>query len=148
MSSAHRLFRLPASGRLGGVCAGIADYLDIDVTLVRLVWVVLSVVPGCFIGGAIAYGVAWMVMPVSGTITVVGPRKRLMRSTTDRKLGGVCGGIADYLSVDATVIRLVWAILTIFPGAIVLGIVAYLVAWFIMPERHGDAPMMPEPHTA
>ena len=46
----------------------------------------------------------------------------------------MCGGLAEYFKVDSTVVRLLWAMLTIFPGAIVLGIVAYLVAWFIMPE--------------
>ena len=49
MTSPKRLVRKPASGRLGGVCAGIADYLDTDVTLVRLLWVILSIVPGGFI---------------------------------------------------------------------------------------------------
>jgi phage shock protein PspC (stress-responsive transcriptional regulator) len=60
--------------------------------------------------------------------------KRLTRSTTDRKIAGVCGGLAAYLGVDATAVRLVWAVLAIIPGAIVLGVIAYLVAWFIMPE--------------
>ena len=38
----RRLVRLPAAGRLGGVCAGIADYLDVDVTFVRLAWIPLA----------------------------------------------------------------------------------------------------------
>jgi phage shock protein PspC (stress-responsive transcriptional regulator) len=66
--------------------------------------------------------------------------RRLTRSTTDRKIAGVCGGLAEYLKVDSTVTRLVWAILTIVPGAIVLGVAAYLLAWFIMPvERAPQA---------
>ena len=60
--------------------------------------------------------------------------KRLVRSATDCKIAGVCGGLAEYLEVDSTIVRLVWAILTIVPGAIFLGILAYLVAWFIMPR--------------
>ena len=42
--------------------------------------------------------------------------KRLMRSSTDIKLAGVCGGIAEYLNLDPTLVRLVWAILTLLPG--------------------------------
>ena len=40
--------------------------------------------------------------------------KRLYRSETDRMLAGVCGGLADYLSVDATLIRLIWALVVLF----------------------------------
>jgi phage shock protein PspC (stress-responsive transcriptional regulator) len=134
MNAPKRLFRTPSTGRIAGVCAGIAEYLDADVTLIRLAWVVLSIVPGCVIGGVVAYLVAWAIMPVS-TVTAEGrpDRRRLTRSTADRKLAGVCGGLADYLALDATAVRLLWIVLTIVPGAIVLGIVAYIVAWFIMP---------------
>jgi phage shock protein C len=45
----------------------------------------------------------------------------------------VCGGLAEYLGVDSTAVRVLWAVLTIIPGAIVLGVVAYVAAWFIMP---------------
>jgi phage shock protein PspC (stress-responsive transcriptional regulator) len=127
-----RLVRLPAQGRIGGVCAGIADYLDTDVTAVRLIWVVLSIVPGALIGGILAYLAAWMLMPQANVPVASAPR--LTRSATDRKIAGVCGGIAEYLAVDPTVIRLLWVILTVVPGAIVLGVVAYFVAWFIVPD--------------
>src|SRR5437588_3337699 len=135
MSSPKRLYRNSSAGRIAGVCAGIAEYLDADVTLIRLVWVVLSIVPGGFIGGIIAYIAAWAIMPDSSIpATAERGALRLTRSTTDRKLAGVCGGLAEYFAIDATVVRLLWAVLTIIPGAIVLGIVAYLVAWFIMPN--------------
>jgi len=135
MSSPKPLYRKSSAGRIAGVCAGIAEYLDADVTLIRLVWVVLTIVPGCFIGGIVAYIAAWAIMTDSSLPSDAGTTSpRLTRSTTDRKLGGVCGGLAEYFKVDSTAVRLLWAMLTIFPGAIVLGIVAYLVAWFIMPE--------------
>ena len=57
----------------------------------------------------------------------------MTRSATERKVAGVCGGLAEYFQVDATVIRLLWAVLTIVPGMIVLGVLAYVAAWFIMP---------------
>ena len=61
------------------------------------------------------------------------PNAPLQRSH-DRIIAGVCGGLADYLGIDSTAIRLLWIVLAIFPGAVVLGVVAYFVAWFIMPE--------------
>lgn len=60
--------------------------------------------------------------------------RRLMRSATDSKIAGVCGGLAEYLGVDPTIVRLFWAVLAVVPGGIVGGIVAYLVAWVIMPK--------------
>ena len=129
-----RLYRRSTSGRLGGVCAGIAEYMDADVALVRLVWIVLSIVPGGLIGGLIAYAVAWVVMPdATGPAPELPETRRLMRSATDRKIAGVCGGLAEYLDVDATVVRVVWAILAVVPGGIIFGVLAYLVGWFIMP---------------
>jgi len=136
-----RLYRRSTSGRLGGVCAGIAEYMDADVTLVRLLWIVLSIVPGGLIGGVLAYAIAWIVMPdATGPAPQLPETRRLMRSATDRKIAGVCGGLADYLDVDATVVRVVWAILAVVPGGIVFGVLAYLVAWFVMPIRHTVQP--------
>jgi phage shock protein PspC (stress-responsive transcriptional regulator) len=131
-TSARRLVRVPAEGRIAGVCGGIAAYLDTDVTAVRLAWIILSIVPGGVVGGLAAYIAAWLIMPES-TESASPLRKRLTRSSRDRKLGGVCGGLAEYFAVDSTAVRLLWAILTIVPGAIVLGLLAYAVAWFIMP---------------
>ena len=57
--------------------------------------------------------------------------KKLHKSATDRKLAGVCGGIAEYLDVDPTVVRVVWAIGSAFAGA---GVIAYIACAIIMPE--------------
>jgi phage shock protein PspC (stress-responsive transcriptional regulator) len=58
--------------------------------------------------------------------------KRLTRSRIDHKLGGVCGGLAEYLDVDATLIRVlaVLAILVTLP----VSLVAYVVLWAVIPE--------------
>jgi phage shock protein PspC (stress-responsive transcriptional regulator) len=50
---------------LAGVCGGLAEYFEVDSTPIRLLWVVLSICPGAIIGGVVAYGVAWLVMPVA-----------------------------------------------------------------------------------
>ncbi|MFO8059591.1 MAG: PspC domain-containing protein [Bacillota bacterium] len=59
--------------------------------------------------------------------------KRLLRSRRERMLGGVCGGLAEYLAADPTVIRLVWVLLSLMWGA---GIMLYLAAWIIVPEEY------------
>jgi len=128
------LRRLPAEGKIAGVCSGLAAYLDADVTLVRLAWVALSIVPGVFIGGLVAYIVAWLFVPEGQReqgATYAG--KPLLRSTTDRTIGGVCGGVAEYLGVDSTIVRALWVVLSIYPGAVIGGLLAYLIAWFIIP---------------
>jgi phage shock protein PspC (stress-responsive transcriptional regulator) len=128
--------RLPDEGKIAGVCAGLAAYFDVDVTVVRLVWVILSIVPGVFIGGLVAYIAAWILTPVARPQDHVLPVGRLARSETDKQIAGVCGGLADFFGVDSTIVRLAAVILAIYPGAIIGGIVAYLIAWFIiMPAR-------------
>ena len=56
--------------------------------------------------------------------------KRLFRSKKDRILAGVCGGIGNYFRVDPVIIRLIWAIF-VFAGG--FGILAYILAWLIIP---------------
>ena len=59
-------------------------------------------------------------------------KKRLYKSSTDKKVCGVCGGIANYFDVDPTVIRLIWVI---FSLAGVSGLIAYIIAAIIMPDE-------------
>lgn len=58
--------------------------------------------------------------------------KRLYRSRRDRMIGGVCGGLAEYLDTDPTIIRLALALSILLGGA---GILAYLIMWIIIPEE-------------
>ncbi|WP_426661251.1 PspC domain-containing protein [Rhodanobacter aciditrophus] len=57
--------------------------------------------------------------------------KRLCRSRQNRTLAGVCGGIAEYLGWDPTLVRVAWIILTLLGGS---GILIYLILWLVMPE--------------
>lgn len=57
----------------------------------------------------------------------------LTRSIYDKKIAGVCAGVAHYLDVDVTVVRLVWLVLTFFPPSV--GLIAYIVAWIVMPKE-------------
>lgn len=59
-------------------------------------------------------------------------RKRLYRSITDRKVAGVCGGIADYFGVDTTLVRLAWLIAIFSAGS---GLIVYILAVIIIPNE-------------
>ena len=57
--------------------------------------------------------------------------KKLYRSKTQRVIAGVCGGIAEYFNIDPTIVRLMWVLFCFAGGA---GILAYIIAWIIVPE--------------
>ena len=64
------------------------------------------------------------------------PPRRLSRSTADRMVGGVCGGIAGYLGVDATLVRLAVVVLALAAGN---GVLLYVAAWLLMPDGDGSS---------
>jgi phage shock protein C len=139
-TTSRRFVRLPGEGKLAGICAGLAAYFDADVTIVRLVWVILSIIPGVLIGGLVAYIAAWILTPVARPEeqpAIMG--KRLARSETDKQIAGVCGGLAEFFGVDSTIVRLAAVVIAIYPGAVIGGVVAYLIAWFIMPPARTES---------
>jgi phage shock protein PspC (stress-responsive transcriptional regulator) len=71
--------------------------------------------------------------PVTGASTYASSgstRKRLVRSTNDKKIAGVAAGLADYFDLDPTIIRLVWLLAALFAGT---GVLAYLILWIALP---------------
>jgi phage shock protein C len=58
-------------------------------------------------------------------------RKRLVRSTNDRKLAGVCAGLADYFDLDPTIVRVLWVVAFFCAGS---GLLAYIILWVAVPE--------------
>ena len=60
------------------------------------------------------------------------PTRRLMRSRYEGKVAGVCAGVAHYLDVDVTLVRLVWLVVTFMPPSV--GLIAYIIAWIVIPE--------------
>jgi len=61
--------------------------------------------------------------------------KRLYKSSTNKTLCGVCGGIGEYFNIDPTLIRLAWIIFSLAGGS---GVLAYIIAALIIPEApHG-----------
>ena len=59
-------------------------------------------------------------------------KKKLYRSKTDEKICGVCGGIAEYLNIDSTIVRLIWVLAVFFAGG---GVLAYIIAALVMPDK-------------
>jgi phage shock protein C len=60
------------------------------------------------------------------------PRRHLYRSRVDRKIAGVCAGLAEYLDVDPTLVRILWVMLVMFGGC---GVIGYLIGWMLMPQE-------------
>ena len=154
----RRLLRRSRVDRqIAGVCGGIARYFETDPVFVRVAWVFVTIVPGAILLGVLAYLVSWLIMPEDDATEAVvaegtgatGHARRLRRSRNDAKVAGVCGGIAEYFEVDSTAVRVIVVVLSIFPGAIVCGILTYIVAWFIMPMAPLTVPPVePEPAPA
>ena len=58
--------------------------------------------------------------------------KRLLRSTNNRMLGGVCAGVAEYFNLDPTIVRIIYVVL-FFAGTV--GLLLYLIMWLLIPEN-------------
>ena len=58
--------------------------------------------------------------------------KQLTRSRDKRMIGGVCGGLSEYFDVDPSLVRMIWALLVLLEGA---GLLLYILAWIVIPER-------------
>ena len=57
--------------------------------------------------------------------------KKLVRSA-NKKIAGVCGGLAEFLGLDASIVRIVWLLCVLFGG---FGLLAYLIMWIVMPAQ-------------
>lgn len=126
----RRLYRAENDKILGGVCAGLANYLRIDPAIVRIIFVLLTTGWGA---GFLVYIVLWLVLPTRALPAAV--RKRLYRNPDDRVIGGVASGLAAYFHIEVWIFRL------IFCAPLVLGILSSVFnnAWF--PWHHWDGPV-------
>ena len=131
-----RLYRDTQRKILGGVAAGVAHYFKTDPLWVRVLLLLLLFTDAFLTFGAlstitlITYIVLWIVLPGRDDLTVDAKTKKLFRNPDDQVLGGVCGGISAYFGMDATLVRILFAIAAIVgfgsPGLI------YLVLWLVM----------------
>jgi phage shock protein PspC (stress-responsive transcriptional regulator) len=151
-----RLYRDTTDKMIGGVCAGIANYMNVDPAIVRLLFAIITF--GGFGMGFLIYILLWIILPGRDLESYIG--KRLYRNPDDRIIGGVAGGLAAYFHrYNAWTIRLVFAaplILNIFLGIIngifspwayhfrpidvafgsLTGtfIITYIILWIVLPE--------------
>ena len=153
----NRLYRDSSDKILGGVCSGLANYMNVDPAIVRILFAIVTF--GGFGFGVIAYLLLWIVLP-SRDLEYFGG-KRLYRNPGDRIFGGVASGIAAYFKRESWTIRLIFAapillsiILSlvswpfyhegVFVPNVVFGslsgtfIFAYIILWIVLPEAHSE----------
>jgi phage shock protein PspC (stress-responsive transcriptional regulator) len=152
-----RLYRDEQNKVLGGVCAGIANYLNLDPIIIRVLWILLFGI------SFFAYLLLWIAVPSTSVNEVGGVRKRLFRDLDKKVIGGVCAGMSKYFGVKVGVIRILFLLPTILlifnwnhfhlfqswefddfnnffdvtfmPGAIFV----YIVLWLVIPEARTSA---------
>lgn len=146
-----KLKRLENKKILGGVCAGIANYLAVDPLWIRLIAILLlfsgnlnlkfgifDILPfdnfrfnlGFGFFAIVAYIVLWVILPVSYELMEDSKIKKLFRNPDDKVLGGVSSGLAAYFGVEVLYVRLAFVLLAFAGGS---GILIYLILWIITP---------------
>lgn len=153
-----RLYRDNSDKFIGGVCSGIANYINTDPAIVRILFAIITF--GGFGLGFLIYILLWMILPTRELDSYGG--KRLYRNPDDRVIGGVAGGLAAYFGTRASTLRLIFAAPFIFSAVIsmlhwvswsgnfvvfpniVFGslggtfFLAYLVLWIVLPEARSS----------
>lgn len=127
-----RLYRDRFDKLLGGVCGGLGQYFQIDSSVIRLIYVALT----CLSFGIsiLLYAILWLLLPLGPRAYVVASYKKLYRSKRDRKIAGVLGGLAKYLKIDSTLLRIFFIILLFLTGILPL-VIFYIAASSIVPEE-------------
>ena len=139
-SSTHkRLYRDENNKLIGGVCSGLANYFNIDIVIVRIVFIILFFSFGV---GLIPYIILWVAVPSSATKVIGSMRKKLYRDTDSKVVAGVCSGLAHYFGIPVWIPRVVFSLsfltftfrwyhlMNIAPGLSVI----YIILWLVMPE--------------
>lgn len=144
-----RLYRNENDKVLGGVCSGLANYFNIDVVIVRIIFVILL-----FSGaGFLAYVIMWVAVPSSAAMEIGGTRKKLFRDPDDKIIAGVCSGIGNYFGINAWIPRALfllpflsfisrwghWGGLWDFGDVIRFtfsptSLIVYIILWIVIPE--------------
>jgi len=156
--SRGRLYRDTSDKFIGGVCSGLAAYMNVDPAIVRILFAIITF--GGFGLGFLAYIVLWAILPPKDLEGFSG--KRLYRNPDDRVIGGVAGGLAAYFGKSASTIRLIFAApiaLSILVGilngfswsydfdiAMNIGFgslsgtffLIYVILWMVLPEANTD----------
>ena len=128
----RRVYKDRFDKKLGGVCGGLAQYFHIDASLIRLLFIFLTLVTGgIFI---IIYILLWAILPIGPKSYIEAHYKKLYRSRTDKRFGGVCGGLGKYFRVDSNIVRLVFIVLLFLTGFFPM-VIVYIIALGVIPEE-------------
>lgn len=127
-SPPKQLLRDQKRKTLGGVCAGLGSYLNVDPVWIRLLFALLGFAYGITI---LAYIIMWIVVPGSYDVEEPEVTKKMFRSPDQKVLGGVSGGVAAFLGIDIVLVRVLFIAFT-FAGGI--GVITYVVLWLVLPE--------------
>jgi phage shock protein C len=132
-----------------GVCAGIADFVGVETWMIRLGFIISVIFGGWFM--VPAYFIAWFFMDKGQSKNLgenikkfksntainhfrnVDYKKKLYKNSKEKKIFGVCAGVADYLEVDVTVVRIITVLAMLIPGSVV--VLAYFIAFFILDDK-------------
>ena len=124
---AKRLFRNINDKVIGGVASGISNYFKIDPLITRIIFITMAFFGGF---GLLAYIICWIGIPAGNDSESI-IRKRYYRDSDEKVLGGVAMGVANYFSVDVSLVRILFLISIFFGG---FGVLIYFILWFITPE--------------
>lgn len=124
-----KLYRDQRRKILGGVCAGLGHYFNIDPVWPRVLFALLIFGSGFFL--FIAYIILWIVVPGNDDLEDQTSVKKMYRDQEHKVLGGVASGIAAFFNADVTVIRLLFLVLCFAGG---LGLLLYIILWIALPS--------------
>jgi phage shock protein PspC (stress-responsive transcriptional regulator) len=127
-----KLYRSRKDRLISGVCGGLGNYIRIDPTIVRFLFICLCIFTG-ILPLVIGYIIACIIIPLESINSPVHSYKRLYRSRTNRRIAGICGGLSVLIKVDATLIRVVFVVLCFITGIVPL-VLLYLIGWALIPE--------------
>ena len=122
-----RLFRNINDKVIGGVASGISNYFKIDPLITRIIFITMAFFGGF---GLLAYIICWIGIPAGNDSESI-IRKRYYRDSDEKVLGGVAMGVANYFSIDVSLVRILFLISIFFGG---FGVLIYFILWFITPE--------------
>jgi phage shock protein PspC (stress-responsive transcriptional regulator) len=128
-AASKKLFRDEKRKILGGVCAGLGHYFNIDPVWPRLLIALLAF--ATYGGFVVAYFILWFLLPVSATLEEETTVKKMFRDTEKRVVGGVASGLAAFFNLDITLVRVLFIVFSFFGG---LGVVIYVIFWIALPE--------------
>lgn len=133
MKANRVLYRDPKNGKIAGVCSGLAEYLDIDVSVIRIVWVLFIIFGGA---GLLLYIIAALIIPAKSgdEVEIViddEEQKRLSRDTDNAVIFGVCSGIARHFGMDVSIVRIIFLLLGLYFAS---GIFLYILLALILPK--------------